>query len=57
MQLAIICITIPSMSPAQEISDHRQKQPACLPPSLNYDSLKELLDEALITKDYSKVSR
>ena len=39
------------------ISDHRQKQPGRLPPSLNYEALKEVLDEALITKDYTRASR
>ena len=39
------------------IADHRQKAPGCLPPSLYYDNLKEVLDKALITKDYTKASR
>ena len=39
------------------ISDHRTKHQSSLPPSLNFDHLKKLLDVALITKDYRQASR
>ena len=45
---------------AQDMSvmlDCRHKNVSCLPPPMAYDSLKKLLDEALITKNYSQALR
>ena len=39
------------------IGDCRRKHVSCLPPSINYDVIKKVMDEALITKDYSHAAR
>ena len=48
------CVCVQDVS---VISDHRTKHQSSLPPSLNFDHLKKLLDVALITKDYRQASR
>jgi hypothetical protein len=50
-------LVVPGEQEVSVISDCRRKHQSCLPPSLDYEGLKKLLDEALITKDYSHVSR
>ena len=51
----LFCTTV--VQGVSVISDHRRKQSGCILPSLNHDVLKEVLDEALITKDYTRASR
>lgn len=49
-------LIIPGEQDLSVIADCRHQHPTCLPPSLNFDHLKYLLDQAFIMKNYTQVS-
>jgi E3 ubiquitin-protein ligase HERC4 len=50
-------LVVPGEQDGSVIGDCRRKHLSCLPPSIDYEGVKKLLDEALITKDYSRAAR